>query len=280
MAEKKEAPGTELAVFDPQQSAYPVLFDQGEGGIAEILADNFGEDGFQAGDLDRIKIPAAGGRFWDVPDEQPVAVLEGVLVHKQKTRSYWIKDVDEQGDEGGQPPDCASANGILGNGVFGPGSPGNPSGECGDCPMNTYGSGKGNGKACKEQMQLFMLREGSILPMQVTLPPTSLKPFRKYMTRLASKAVPFYGVVTRLGLTQERGPAGPYSVAVPERGGDIDPAERAAAKAYGETIAGSFVASLEARTAATDRVIDAEGRPVNGGYDGATGEATGEPQDD
>lgn len=245
-----DTPGTDLVPFDPSTSNFPVLFDSGEGGITQIIEENFGEEGFQTRDLERITIPAQGGKHWIVPDETPSEVLEGIVVAKQKTRSFWIKDPDDPDHEEGAPPDCASADGILGNGLFGPGSEGNRSGLCDGCPMNAWGSGKGKGKACKEQMQLFMLREGSILPTQVTLAPTSLEGWRKYMMRLANKSLPFYGVVTRLGLAQDKGPVGPYSYAVPERGEVLRPEERAAAKQYGEVISAQVDAANRAREAA------------------------------
>lgn len=243
-------PGTDLVPFDPATSAYPVLFDTGAGGLREVLEDNFGDEGFQAGDLDRITIPTAGGTYWMVPDETPTAELKGVLVFKQKTRSYWIQALGE-GESSNNPPDCASADGVLGNGVFGPGSDGNPPGTCETCPMNAFGSAaKGEGKACKEQHQLWLLREGSVLPTQVTLPPTSLKDFRKFLTRLTAKAIPFYGVEVRITLRSEKNAQGiDFAIAVPQQLRLLDPAERAAAKAYGEQIAGSIRQSLAARDA-------------------------------
>jgi hypothetical protein len=259
-----DAPGTDLVPFDPTNSNYPVLFDSGEGGITEIIAENFGDEGFQTRDLERITIPAQGGKHWIVPDEAPSEVLEGIVVAKQKTRSYWVLDPDDPEHEEGAPPDCASADGILGNGLFGPGSEGNRSGECASCPMNAWGSGKGKGKACKEQMQLFMLREGSILPTQVTLAPTSLDGWRKYMLRLANKSLPFYGVVTRLGLAQDKGPVGPYSYAVPERGDILAPEERAAAKNYGELISAQVDAANRAREASRAAELAAQnGAPID-----------------
>lgn len=242
-----DTPGTDLVPFDPSKSHFPVLFDSGDGGINEIIAENFGNEGFRTTDLERVTIPAQGGKHWIIPDEQPSEVIEGVVVAKQPTRSFWVKDPDDPEHEEGAPPDCASADGVLGNGLFGPGSEGNRSGECGGCPMNAWGSGKGKGKACKEQMQLFMLREGSVLPTQVTLPPTSLDGWRKYMMRLANKSTPFYGVVTRLKLAQDKGPVGPYSYAVPERGEALAAEEKAAAKQYGETISAAFSAAAQAR---------------------------------
>lgn len=255
MADKPTKPSTELATFDPNQSAFPALFTQeGEGSIAEIIEDNFGDEGFSVGDLDRLKVPAGGGRAWDIPDEAPAQTVDGIIIHKQPTRSFWFKKRGEDGEDDG-PPDCYSPNGKVGVGVFGPGSESNADGECAGCPMNVFGSstsGSGNGKACKEQMQVFLLQPDAILPMQVSLPPTSLRGFRKYMTRLASKGKSYYSVITSFGLEVQKGGGQTYSVVVPSKTADLEPAEAQAARAYGTTIRG-FLEQAAAERAATEQ---------------------------
>lgn len=234
-----DAPGTDLVPFNPEDSKFPVLFAQaGEGSVAQIIEDNFGEDGFSVTDLDRLTVPAGGGRAWDIPDEDPAGFVEGVIIHRQSTRSFWFKKRGEDGEEDG-PPDCYSNDAQVGLGAFGPGSADNPTGECAACPMNVFGSstsGSGNGKACKEQMQVFMLQPDSVLPIQVSLPPTSLRSWKKYMTRLAAKGKSYYAVITRLGLEVEKGGGQTYSVVVPTRVGELAPAEATAARGYGATI--------------------------------------------
>lgn len=236
MADK---PGTELATFDASASAFPVLFSQdGEGSIAEIIEDNFGDEGFSPSDLDRLKVPSGGGTSWDIPDEDPQRHVDGIIIHRQPTRSMWFKGRGEGGEEDG-PPDCWSGDAKVGVGAFGPGSESNPTGACETCPMNVFGSsdrGSGNGKACKEQMQLFVLQEGSILPLQISLPPTSLKGFRKYMTRLASRGKSYYAVLSRFSLEVQKGGGQTYSVVVPSKVADLDPEEARAARAFGSTI--------------------------------------------
>ena len=136
----------------------------------------------------------------------------------------------------------------------------NPTGECADCPMNAFGSARdgGAGKACKEQMQLFILREGSVLPTQISLPPTSLKPWRKYMTRLASKGKSYYAVVTTIGLSKEKSNGNEFSVVVPNKLADLEPAEVAASKAYGQTISGVLNEAAVARARADEALTAAE----------------------
>lgn len=251
----EKTPGSELATFDASSSKFPVLHSQGgEGSVAQIIEDNFGDEGFSPSDLDRLKVPSGGGQAWDIPDEDPQRFVEGIIIHRQPTRSFWFAGRGEGGQED-TPPDCWSGDAKVGTGVFGPGSQSNPTGECGECPMNVFGSsdrGSGNGKACKEQMQIFMLQEGSILPVQVSLPPTSLRGFRKYMTRLASKGKSYYSVVTRLGLEKVKGGGQEYSVVEPSKAADLDPAEALAARSFGETIRSYLDQAAAARAAAGD----------------------------
>jgi len=248
-----EKPGSELATFDVSSSKFPVLHSQGgEGSIAQIIEDNFGDDGFSPADLDRLKVPSGGGQAWDIPDEDPQRFVDGIIIHRQPTRSFWFAGRGEGGQED-TPPDCWSGDAKVGNGVFGPGSTSNPTGACDTCPMNVFGSsdrGSGNGKACKEQMQIFMLQEGSILPVQVSLPPTSLKGFRKYMTRLASKGKSYYAVVTRLGLEKVKGGGQEYSVVEPSKVAELDPTEAQAARAFGDTIKSYLEQAAAARASA------------------------------
>lgn len=250
MADQPATPGTSLATFDPSTSKFPVLFSgEGEGSVAQILEDNFGDEGFSTADLDRIKVPSGGGTSWEIPDEDPTREVSGVIVHKQPTRSFWFKKRGEDGEEDG-PPDCYSDDAKVGVGVFGPGSASNPSGECAECPMNVFGSsttGSGEGKACKEQMQLFLLQPESILPIQLSLPPTSLRPFKKYMTRLASKGKSFMSVTTKFTLVVTKGGGQTYSVVDPARGDELQPAEAAAARGYGQMIQGLLEASAKQR---------------------------------
>lgn len=258
MAEK---PGTELATFDPSTSAYPVLFGtDGDGSVAQVIEDNFGDEGFSPADLDRVKIPSGGGRAWDIPDEDPVAAIEGVIIAKQPTRSFWFKKRGEDGEDDG-PPDCYSGDGKVGIGSFGAGSEANPTGACADCPMNVFGSstsGSGEGKACKEQMQVFLLQSDAVLPLQVSLPPTSLRPFRKYMTRLAAKGKSYMSVVTRFGLEVTKGGGQTYSVVAPTKVTDLSPEEAAAARSYGATIKSFLEQAATDRAKATDAYKDNE----------------------
>ena len=174
--------------------------------ISQVLQDNVGTS-ITEFDLDRIGTPPGGATQWQVPDLEgikSVDALEGIIVLWKEPRAYWATSFEETG--GGTPPDCSSPDSVkaVPDGMFAEGSDANPTGECAKCPMSQWGSGGGRSQACKQMRVLFMIREGNALPEAVVLPPTSIGPMRRYFLRLASKSVPYYGVVTRLKLERTK----------------------------------------------------------------------------
>jgi hypothetical protein len=199
-------------------------------------------------DLDRISIPAGGGLSWNVPSldgEESVKALEGIIVHWKEPRAYWSSSFEDSG--GGTPPDCTSDDSVTGTGMFGHDSEHNPTGECGTCPMSQYGSKDGGGQACKQMRVLFTVQPDSLLPQAIVLPPTSIKPMKKYFLRLASRSIPFYGVITRLELERATSGSGiKYSVVKPSLVETLDPEMAASVKEYGDSL----------RTALNSQIVD------------------------
>ena len=68
---------------------------------------------------------------------------------------------------GNQPPDCCSFDGVTGEGE--------PGGACRKCPLNQFGSGENGAKACKNRRRIYVLREGEIFPLLLSLPTGSLQ---------------------------------------------------------------------------------------------------------
>lgn len=188
--------------------------------IQEIIATNLGGQGLTPFDLDRIRIPGAGSTTWVIPGlegETESKEIVGVIIHHKPPRGYWKEKFGGQKN----PPDCRSEDGISGIG--------NPGGLCRKCPMAQYGTavdqaGKpAKGQACKEMRFLFMVRETDILPILVCLPPTSLQAVNKYLMRLTSQMVPYYGVVTRLTLEKTKSSSGiDYARVVPAMVGKLN----------------------------------------------------------
>ena len=146
-----------------------------------------------SGSFERIKIPAAGSTVFEIPGDDPdspEAVKDFsavILYHHPLYAFYRNKYVG-----GSNPPDCGSYDGITGEG--------DPGGSCVQCPYNQFGSGEGGGKACKNRRRMYLLREGDVFPMMLSLPTGSLKDFTRYLMRLLSKGQKSSSVVTRFTL--------------------------------------------------------------------------------
>jgi len=143
--------------------------------------------------FDRIKIPSGGGTVYEVPGEDSdesdtVKEFSAVILHHHPVFSYY----KEKYTGGSNPPDCGSMEGISGVG--------NPGGNCTRCPLNQFGSAENNGKACKNRRRIYLLREGEVFPLILSLPTGSIKEFTKYIQRLVSKSKKSYGVVTKFAL--------------------------------------------------------------------------------
>lgn len=204
---------TALAVQDFQIS--PITPD-----VTEVIKEEL--DGLGPLPFDTVKVPSGGGIAFEVPGDDPenpesATELVGVIVHHHAINAYW-KDPFTGGN---QQPDCASLDGKQGLEVA--------TGEllnCADCPYNQYGSaGDGsNGKACKNGHRIYLLREGEVLPILITLPPTSLRPFKDYLAkRVVLKGKRCYGVLTRITLKKETNAGGiKYSSCVFGKVGDLN----------------------------------------------------------
>ena len=143
--------------------------------------------------FERIKIPSAGSTVFELPGEEdgePETVKEftGVILYHHPLFAYY-RDKYAGGNE---PPDCGSFDGITGEG--------DPGGACAKCRFNQFGTGEGGGKACKNRRRIYILREGEVFPLLLSLPTGSLKEFTRYIQRLLSHGKKSISVVTRFSL--------------------------------------------------------------------------------
>lgn len=243
--------GTDLQPTGLDQ--YPVV-KLGAEKTKELIRQNMGDAGGNAFDLDRVTVPTGGGTAFAVPalsgEAESRPILEGVILHWQDARAYWASEY-----AGGEPPQCASEDGLRGIG--------DPGGDCTVCPFASFGSDpKGSrGQACKQVRRLFMLMPGQILPVVVSVPPTSIGGMRKYFARLTAAQVPYWRAVTRLrlegtvnkqGIKFSRIIAGAGAI-IPEE--DAEPL-RAFAEALKPTMRAASVEHEE--TAAEDDVVGDE----------------------
>ena len=153
------------------------------------------------GGFDRVKIPSGGSTMFELPgdsDDAPEAVKEfsAVILFHHPILQYYR----EKYAGGSNPPDCGSFDGVTGEG--------NPGGVCAKCPLAQFGSGENNGKACKNRRRVFLLREGEIFPLILSLPTGSLKEFTRYIKRLLSKGKKSSSVVTRFTLKKATNASG------------------------------------------------------------------------
>lgn len=143
--------------------------------------------------FERIKIPSAGSTVFEVPGENPsepeaVKEFSAVILYHHPLFAYYKSKYTG----GNNPPDCGSFDGVTGEGE--------PGGDCKKCPFNQFGSGENNSKACKNRRRIYVLREGEIFPLLLSLPTGSLKEFTRYVKRLLSKGRKTNSVITRFSL--------------------------------------------------------------------------------
>lgn len=149
-------------------------------------------DGLEGG-FERIKIPSAGSTVFEVPGDDPaepdtVKEFSAVILFHHPLHAYYKSKYTG----GNQPPDCGSFDGVTGSGA--------PGGSCQKCPYNQFGSGENGSKACKNRRRIYVLREGEIFPLLLSLPTGSLKEFSRYIKRLLSKGKKSNSVVTKFSL--------------------------------------------------------------------------------
>jgi len=158
--------------------------------MTKVMAEEL--DGLDAG-FERIKIPSAGSTVFEVPGEDPtepeaIKEFSAVILYHHPLFAYYKSKYTG----GNNPPDCGSYDGVFGQG--------DPGGNCKTCPNNQFGTGENGSKACKNRRRIYVLREGEIFPLLLSLPTGSLKELTRYLKRLLSKGRKSNSVVTRFSL--------------------------------------------------------------------------------
>ena len=239
MAKKSGAQEEQSALAVLEDSNYLALMKPASE-IAEIIESNVGPSGFNRFDLERVKIPTAGNTKWTletIRGEQSLDEIEGIILLKRSTRVYFAKSFDETG--GNMPPDCSSEDGYRGIGE--------PGGDCTRCPLNVFGTAqKGDGKACREIMVLFVLLPGKLIPLVIAVTPGSLREVRKYFLRLAGEGLAHYMVTTKFRLEKAANKrAIQYSKVKATIGRPLTDEEVAAVRAYANNIKPAFGQKVE-----------------------------------
>ena len=144
-------------------------------------------------EFERIKIPAGGGTMFEFPSSNPdepdmIKEFSAVILYHHPMYVFYSSKFNGSNN----PPDCLSVDGITGVGI--------PGGKCINCPKNKFGSGENGSKACKNKHQMYLLREGEIFPVVLSLPTSSNKEFSRYIKRLLSRGKKSDSVVTKFSL--------------------------------------------------------------------------------
>lgn len=144
-------------------------------------------------EFERIKIPAGGGTMFESPGSNPdepdmIKEFSAVILYHHPMYVFYSSKFNGSNN----PPDCLSVDGITGVGI--------PGGKCINCPKNKFGSGENGSKACKNKHQMYLLREGEIFPVILSLPTSSNKEFSRYIKRLLSRGKKSDSVVTKFSL--------------------------------------------------------------------------------
>lgn len=208
-------------------------------------------DGLQMS-FPRVKIPAGGALQFEIPSDDPdnpdyQKYLTGIILYNHDNYAYWPEG-SEYDDSA--TPLCSSVDGKLGIGE--------PGGACAACALNRFGTGpEGRGKACKNMRMLYLLRSGEYMPLQVTLPPTSLTPFREFMNQsfmIRRRAT--YGSVIQIGLKKASNGKDDYSVATFRRLYDLEGEELAQIRAYANAFKEQTKLSLQQRATISEEQRD------------------------
>ena len=215
---------------------------------AEELAEDM--DGLSMS-FTRIKIPSGGGKIFEIPTDDPenpdsATTLEGIILHHHAHCAYWPESNDDEDNK----PLCSSLDGKVGIGE--------PGGVCATCQLNTFGTAsKGAGKACKNMRVIYLLRSGEYLPVQINLPPTSIKPFKEFYTKaFALRRRAPYGSIVRIGLKQENNGKEDYSVATFRRVADFSGEKLQQVKAYAANFKDQLKLIMEQREKAAEEQYD------------------------
>jgi len=216
----------------------------GEFTTEELMEDMAGlQPSFQ-----RIKIPSGGMLQFELPSDNPeqpdyAAYIDGVILHSYPANAYWP---DGEYDEEMAPPLCSSSDGVTGSG--------DPGGACALCPLNQWGSGEnGKGKACKNMRQLYLLRSGEFMPIQLTLSPTSIKPYSEFCNiAFASRRRAAFGSVVRIGLKRKNNGKDDYSVATFQKLLDFSGEDLAYLRTYATGLKAQVKYVLSQRAQETD----------------------------
>ena len=244
-----------VAVIESNEFAAVAVIGGDPTALTELIRENVGTD-LTPFDLPRIVVPAGGGSFWEVPTAagpKPAEFIDGIILLRKDKKKFWEKGKDESGGEV-TPPDCSSDDRITGHG--------NPGGSCADCPYNEFKSAKkGDGKACRDFAELYILKKDSLMPTVIQVPATSLKNLKQFGMVLIDSVKNMSAVVTRFSLTSEMKSGAKTAIVTFKAVGDVPADMVPFVKEYQKTVR----ALLDRPVAAQEPAASSDTMPENDG---------------
>jgi len=212
-------------------------------------------------DLQRIVWPSGKATTWEIPqaggDTMPVKEIIALPILTTVSRQFWEK---KSSGPDTTPPVCKSDDGERGHPTE-RGRELGATGDCRTCPLAQWGANN-TPPACKERRELFILREGDMFPMVLSIPPSSLKVWKEYVRPLGFQGLPHWMAITRFKLQTATNPNGdPYAQLKLEFVGKVDPNQKEVLKQYREALMATFRAGLEATRLEQQAALGAPATP-------------------
>jgi hypothetical protein len=165
---------------------------------------------------DRIRIQ--NNRVFVTPDGNEGETLEGVVIEFVSSNMFYDSAFDR---ENPAPPACFAIGPEPATLAPSPNSPNKQSESCASCPNNAFGSA-GKGKACKNTRLVGFIPasafddpDGEIPVWVLSVPPTSVTPFDKFVRGVLNKyRLPPTGVITQITLDNSAQYASPRFTAI------------------------------------------------------------------
>ena len=242
------SPSTDLVPLEQWRALQP------DANALEIIRENLDGEQLSEFSLARVKMPTSAGKHYSIatPSGDVAAThIDGVVLFFKSSRSYW----ESKYEGGNEPPDCSSADARHArprNDEIEIPAPTIEEGPysgylaCDGCTFSEWGTAVRDGEptrgqACKLTKQLFVLTPERMLPIVVSLPPTSLKVASNYFVQLADFGIDYKSIITRIGIQKVSGKGVPdYSAATFEKVDDLPPEQAATIAEYARELRPHF----------------------------------------